>query len=208
MAVMFQRFYRGGSELWRKEFKRKAFHQLTLLYLGAYLLLGHPTSAWAAAAFTALVTAVELLRLRTAVGRAFFEKWFGIIIRTKEADRFSGAFYASLGTSTVFALFGGTPAIIIASILALSLGDAVSPLVGMRFGWKPFTVMGTQRSVDGTLAGFFMALAIGLLTGFPLPVALGAAAVFSLVDTFPVKPDDNLWIPIAFGSALYLLGLL
>lgn len=200
------RFYRGGSPGWKRELKRKAFHQLTLSYLGVYFLLGHPAAAWAVGAFTCLVVVVEVLRLRTAVGRAFFFKWFGGILRPKEAERFSGTVFASLGILTVFSLFGGRPAIVIASMLALAWGDAVSPLVGMRFGWKPFTVMGTQRSVDGTLAGFATALAIALFCGFSLPVAAGAAAAFSLVDTFPVKPDDNLWIPIVYGASLFLLG--
>lgn len=208
MTIMVSRFYHGGSELWKKELKRKAFHQLILLYLAAYFLLGHPAAAYAMAAFTVLVAAVELLRLKAAWARPFFNEWFGGIIRVKEAERFSGSFYVCLGVLAVFVFFGSDSAIVTAALLALSLGDAVSPLVGMRFGWRPFTVMGIQRSLDGSLAAFLTVLAIGLLTGFPPLVALGAAAAFSVVDTLPLKPDDNFWIPVVYACALYMLGRL
>ena len=59
-----------------------------------------------------------------------------------------------------------------------------------------------------SLASFTLVLLMNLLLGFSPLVALGGALVFSAVDTYPVKPDDNFWIPIAVPAALYLFGLL
>lgn len=196
--------YKGSSDAFKFELKRKAFHQLTLLYIPAVLLLG-AHAAPALALWTALVGGLDLLRLRAAWARPFFDRWFGGIIRAKEADRLSGSFYVSLGITIAAALFGGSPVIVIAAIAALALGDAASPLVGLRFGWKPYSVLGTRRSLDGTLASFAVAYSIALAAGCSPISALGAAAAFSVVDTLPVKPDDNLWIPVVFAAALHFL---
>lgn len=198
-------FWRGSSDAFRKEFKRKAFHQLSLLYLAAYFVIPPAHRVAAFAAWTGVVAAVELARLYWKPARRFFERWFGGIIRAKEAEHFSGSFYATLGLAVTAALWGANPAVMAGAVLALSLGDAASPLVGLRFGVGRFKVAGTQRSVDGALAGFAVVLAIGLSLGFSPLVAALAALVFSAVDLYPVKPDDNLWIPIAFGTALALL---
>jgi CDP-diacylglycerol--serine O-phosphatidyltransferase len=197
--------YKGSSDAFKRELKRKAFHQLTLLYIPALLLLGHHAVA-AMALWTGLVGVVELIRLRAAWARPFFAKWFGGIIRAKEAERFSGTFYVTLGIAIATALFwSSSPVIVVAAIAALALGDAVSPLVGLRFGWRPYSVMGTARSVDGTLAGFGVAFAIALAAGCGPLAALAAALAFSVVDVIPVKPDDNLWIPVVFAAALHFL---
>lgn len=196
----------GGSESFRREAKRKLFHQVTLITVPLYLLTPPDWRLATAAGFTAFIGLVELARLKSATLRPFFEKWFGGIIRAKESARFSGSFYAALGATVVVLLFGSDAPACLAGFLALGLADAASPLVGLRFGWKPFTVAGTQRSVDGALAGFAVAAAIALALGFSLPVALAAALAFSAVDIYPVKPDDNFWIPVVFAAALHLLG--
>ncbi len=201
------RLYKGGSEVWKTEVKRKAFHQLILGYLALGLCVSYPLNAVLACAWCGVVAAVELIRLRADWAKPFFDRWFKRILRAKETEKFSGSFYVALGLAIALLLFGWSPALSAGAVLALAWGDAVSPLVGMRFGWRPYTAMGTVRSVDGTAAGFLMAFAIGVLCGFSPWVALGAAAAFSVVDIFPVKPNDNFWIPIAFPAALYLLSL-
>jgi dolichol kinase len=158
-------------------------------------------------AWTGLVAAVEAVRLFVPKAKPLYDRFFGGIIREKEATRLSGTFYGALGISLSLLFFGANPAIAVASVLYLALGDAVSPLVGLRFGVGRYKVRGTDRSVDGTLAAIAVAVAIGLATGFSLPVALGAAAAFSLVDTIPIAPDDNFWIPIVSGAALFFLSL-
>jgi dolichol kinase len=200
--------YEGGSDLFKKEVRRKTFHQKNWGYLLAFLLLGYPLSAYALGGFTATIGVVEVLRMKWDPMRRWTQRHFGDVLRAKEATRFTGMFYGALGVATSVALYGWSKPLVAAGILAYTVGDAVSPLVGMRFGWKPYTIAGTKRSLDGTLAGFAVVLAMILALGFSPLVALGGALAFSAVDTYPVKPDDNFWIPVAVSSALFLLGRL
>lgn len=196
----------GGGEAFKRECRRKAFHQLLLGYLAAYSLCGYPRIVWVSGAWTILVAAAETLRLKARWARPFFLRWFSGIIRDKEMSRYSGAFFAAAGVWLTFFFFGDEPRVVTAAILFLTLGDAASPLVGLRFGYGPYAVLGVRRSLDGTLAGFAVAFLIGLGAGFSAPVALAAAFVFSLVDTIPIKPDDNFWIPFAGAAALHFLS--
>lgn len=193
-----------ASEAWKRELHRKAFHQATLLYLAAYRLIGWPLILKVMAPWLLVVAVLDYARVRRWEA-GLIHRWFGALIRPKESQRFTGAFYVTLGMLALFALHGDRPDVVTASVLVLSLGDAASPLVGMRFGWRPYEVLGTRRSLDGTLAGYAVAAVIGLACGFPWPAALLAAAAFSVVDTVPVPPDDNLWIPVVYGTALRLL---
>jgi len=192
------------ERFWR-ECRRKAFHQLLLLYLAAYHWIGFPRIVPIFGAWVVFVALAETFRLKTELGAAHFGRWFGGILREKEKFRYSGTLFAAAGLWLVFFLFGDFPRVVTAACLYLTLGDATSPLVGLAFGYGPYTILGTRRSLDGTIAGFLVALAIGVGAGFPIGAALGAAAAFSVVDTFPVKPDDNFWIPIAGAAALRAL---
>lgn len=194
-----------GKAAFPRELRRKAFHQLILLYLAAYFLIGYPRIVWAMGAWVLFVAMVETLRLKVPATRTYFLKWFGGIIREKENRRLSGAFYVTLGLWITMALFGARPRVVTAGLLFLTFGDAVSPLVGLRWGWGRFSVLGMRRSVSGVAAGFAVTLVIGCALGFALPAAVAAAAAFSVVDTVPVWPDDNLWIPVVGAAVLAYL---
>ena len=81
----------------------------------------------------------------------------------------------------------------------------------MRFSnWchSAFAASSEVRAASWTtapLAGFAVVWAMILALGFSPLVALGAALVFSAVDVYPVKPDDNFWIPVAVSTALFAL---
>lgn len=204
--------YRGGSGVWKKELKRKAFHQANLLFLGGFLGLKHLANDKVALASLAVLTAVfgvvEYARLagKKIPGTDWLEK----LKRDKENKQPSGIFFGTLGATIAagIAVMMGDWRYMAGAVLALAWGDAASPLFGMRFGFGRYRVNGTLRSADGTLAGAAVALGIGLALGFPLAASLGAAVVFSLVDTYPVKPDDNLWIPASYPAALAAFGAL
>jgi dolichol kinase len=204
--------YSGGSDLFKKEARRKLLHQKNWGYLLAFHLalhrLGYPLTAYAFAGFAALAGLIGILRMKWTPMREWAQRHFGDVLRQKEATHFTGFFYGALGVAVAVALYGWSKPLIAAAILAYTLGDAVSPLVGLRFPWKPYTVAGTKRSLSGTLAGFTVVLATNLICGFSPLVALGGALAFSAVDIYPVKPDDNFWIPVAVPTALFLLSRL
>lgn len=199
--------------LFRAELKRKVFHiSAILLAIPAFYWIGYPTIIAPMAVFVGAMGLVEYQRLkaRQAWPWRMIEPWLGGLVRASESDRPSGSFYASLGLLAAFTLYGFNPALVVAGVLALALGDSASPLVGLRFGWGRFTVRGATRSVDGMLAGFAVALAIGVGLGFSPLVAALAAVAFTFVDVgvVPVKPDDNFWIPVVFPGALLLFSRL
>jgi hypothetical protein len=146
--------YDGGSDVFKKEVRRKTIHQKNWGYLAAFLLMGYPLGAYVFGAFTVLVGVLELLRMHYPPVRDWAQRRFGAVMREKESKQFTGFFFGALGVATATALYGWSRPIVAAAILAYTVGDAVSPLVGMRFGWKPYTVAGTKRSLDGTLAAF------------------------------------------------------
>lgn len=190
-----------------REFKRKAFHLLSLIYLAVYLKLGHPLALYLLAGWMFLVAAVETARLKSPAVRNYFQSVFGGIIREKETGRYTGTFYTTLGSLVTLFFFGTRPVIVNAALLYLSLGDAASAVVGKKWGNHPYKVMGQTRSLEGTAAGFLVAWACGWSISLPPAIALGGAVVFSLADAVPIPPDDNLWIPVITASALLLMGL-
>lgn len=195
------------AALIRLELRRKTFHLLILLYLGAYWLIGEPQIRPVAAFWTALVVTVEISRLKIRAVGDLFRRVFGPIIREKEADRFTGAFYSSLGILTVFYIFQGRPTVVAAALLYLAFADSASALFGRIWGGHFYKLRGEIRSLEGSAAGFLAALACGLAVGLGPPRALLGALVFTAVDAAPIPPDDNFWIPVLTGAALAISGI-
>lgn len=190
-----------------RELRRKTFHLGGLIYLGVYMALGYPKVLRVMAGWMVVVAGLESARLLSPAARKVIQRIFGPIIRDKEHDRFSGAFYTTLGVFVVFLAFGDRPTIVSASILYLSLGDAASAVVGKMWGRHQYRVLGDIRSLEGTGAGIAVALLCGLLLRLPAAAVLLGAGAFTLTDTVGLPPDDNLWIPVVTGGALYLLGV-
>ncbi len=84
-------------------------------------------------------------------------------------------------------------------IITLTLGDALSTIIGMKFG-KTKIVHG--KTLEGTIAGT-LAATLGLAVLFPLPIALAAAITGMLAEYLPI--NDNYTIPLASATALALL---
>ncbi|MBN2324550.1 MAG: haloacid dehalogenase-like hydrolase [Spirochaetes bacterium] len=89
------------------------------------------------------------------------------------------------------------------AVLVVAISDSVSALVGRRFG--RIRILGMKnRTVEGSLAFFFSAFAI-LILFYPLPHALLATVVATLMELVPVYNLDNFLIPL--GTALILAFL-
>ncbi|MBI5622665.1 MAG: hypothetical protein HY924_02685 [Elusimicrobia bacterium] len=186
----------------RIELCRKLFHLCSLLYLGAFLLIGPDRILASMLPWMAAVWAFEALRFHTAWGRAAVQRLFGFMIREKEAAHYTGFFYTTLGALLVFIFFRAHPGIVQTVLLYLALGDSASALVGLSWGRHPFWVFGRKRTWEGSAAGFSVALAVGLASGLSPGLALAGAAAFSAADILPLPPDDNVWIPVLPGAVL------
>jgi len=121
-----------------------------------------------------------------------------------------GLIFFLAGCLLTFKLF--TQDIALASIVVLTFGDAISTLAGFfgqRYKQKPFSKF---KTLYGTIMGTIVSFLIALI--FIEPLYAAVAAVFGmLVEALAIKigeteADDNLIIPLAAGTACYLLRLI
>jgi len=203
------------------EVKRKGIHLSGLSVPAAIILLGKDATVGlvAIALFAALF--LERRRLSGKIGLP--------AVRDHEADRVAGYIYYIFGALLTVFLF--SPAIAIAAMLMLSLGDAASGIFGSVVrgsavrtrimegqGWrpKPLPVVAGTFAVC-LLVGYCAQLIEGRF--FPGPevlsfsVFLAGAAAATFADAVPLSIrkrviDDNLSIPVLSGSAMFVASLL
>jgi dolichol kinase len=203
------------------EAKRKAIHLSGLSVPAAILLFGKAGAITFVA--TALVVALFLERRRLS-GKISLPA-----VRDSEKKRVAGYIYYISGALLAVLLF--PPAIAIAAMLMLSLGDAASGIIGsvvrgsavrtriMEGGaWrrKPLPVVAGTFAVC-LLAGYAAFLIEGRFFLEPsilsFPVYLVGAAAATFADAVPLSfrkwvIDDNFSIPVFSGAAMLLASLL
>lgn len=114
----------------------------------------------------------------------------------RSGANYRGAFYFYLASAVSLFLFPLQIAAL--SITVLALGDSLSTAAGIFGSHKIF--YNRKKTWEGTLAGFAAAFAGCLLISPQL--ALPAALTGMIVESLPLKIDDNLTIPILTGIAL------
>ena len=193
------------SEL-RREFSRKAFHMLSLVYLGAFHFFGWPFTGWLMAAWLPVVLVIEIVRLKVPVIERALVGFFDGLMRETERKHFSGILYTTSGSLAAMLIAHGDPIIVGAAILQLALGDAASALVGKAFGRTK--LFGGLKSLEGSLAGLAVGFASALACGVRPGAAFAAALAGALAELLPTTPwfNDNLWIPVASAAVLRLAG--
>ncbi len=189
-----------------REFGRKAFHQLSLVYLGAFYYFGWPRVGFLLAAWFVVVLVVETARLKIPVIERALVGFFDGLIRETERRHFSGIFHTTAGSLAAMLIAGGDPVIVAAAILQLALADSASALVGKAFGRTK--LFGGAKSLEGSLGGLAVGFAAALACGVRPGAAFAAALAGSLAELLPTTPwfNDNLWIPVASAVTLRLVG--
>ena len=96
-----------------------------------------------------------------------------------------------------------------AAILQMSLADGLAAIVGTYFGnGNKYSVLGSTKSVYGTLTFFAVSLAIlsyfVSASGAQLTTASLAAiaCVASIIENFGVEGIDNLLVPVFVATVL------
>jgi len=106
-----------------------------------------------------------------------------------------------LGLVHILAFFTGT--------LIACLSDATAALIGRKYGKHKVIVRSKDtKSVEGFLAGMFVAYIIGMILIGPIYAIIGVV-IFFITDYFPVFTADNLLNPIfiPIGIQLFILIL-
>lgn len=192
------------------EIKRELFHALGgfLLILAIYLDWLSLTGLFV---LIILVGVFSYISLKTELpGVKWFLKHFE---RPDNIKRFpaKGLLFFLIGTFVVMRVFNNKD-ITIAAVLVLSLGDSISPLIGMKYGRikHPFS---NVKFIEGHLVGALAAF-IGLIViryfgiiNITFTQALLASAIAMFIEgvelEFKIEPlDDN--IVIQFVSALII----
>ncbi|GEM_PF-364115 len=102
-----------------------------------------------------------------------------------------GAFWYGMGTLLLF-VFINDINFLIASIIALGIGDGMATIVGQR--GRMHNPINKDKTIEGTLA-FFASVA---LLAFPFigPLSLVLALITAFIESLPQKFDDNFTIPL------------
>jgi len=190
---------REGAAVQKTE--RKLWRLITrpfaLLFIPIDLLWGRKILLLVLGAVSLVFILIDLIRL---LGR-----WeISVLIKAKEARRFSSMTYFLLA---VFIAFLAFPAEI--PYLALcftSMGDLFGKLIGSRFGRKK---LHGSKTLEGALAFLAGSLAAGytisLLVTVPL-LFVGLGGVFAaVVELFSERLDDNFSVPLLSGGLLMAL---
>jgi len=142
----------------------------------------------------------EEKRLENFLGR-FESKFrdFTMQFERKGANPFTGALFFYTGCTLAFVFFPFPVAS--AACAMLSVGDALSTLIGKKFGKRKIG----NKTFEGSLACFLGSLIAGAFFVNPYLAVAGAVAA-ALAELVP-RVDDNLTIPLASGLVMFLITL-
>ncbi len=153
------------------------------------------------ALFCALMLAIlsDLIRVMWGPEYSVFNFLTKAVLRKKEYNAAGPQIYLLVGVIFSYLLFViGLVNIltVVTAILIACFSDALSALIGRRYGKHKYTCIGGDiKSWEGLIAGTTSAFLIGLIIIGPI-YALIAAIIFLLIDYFPVIIADNLLNPI------------
>jgi dolichol kinase len=191
-----------------KELKRKLIHITGLSVPVGIIVFGKVVTAALIAVALAGSFVLEAGRLR---GKITLPS-----VREHELDKTAGYVYYILGSLITVVFF--KPAVAIAAMLMLSVGDAASGIIGSVLRGSNVRTEESAKRIKPlpiTLGMFLVCLALGYLssgvTGLPFVVYLAGAVGATLADGVPVYIgkrclDDNLTIPIYAGLFMSLAG--
>ena len=91
-----------------------------------------------------------------------------------------------------------------AAIAIFAFGDSTASIFGRYLAKTPLP-FNNDKSLEGSIAGFFFALLAGSFFVSPL-VALVGAAIAMFIEYLPLPINDNLLIPLITGLALTFLA--
>jgi len=136
------------------------------------------------------------------------KKILSIFERQHHLEKFPGRgiLFFTIGATLTLMLFERN--IAFAGILILSIGDAVSNIVGRHFG-KITTKLNPDKKIEGNVAGILLSVPFAYYF-FPNIYAVFAAATVGMfleipaIRIFGFEIDDNLLIPIGAAFTLTL----
>ncbi len=200
------------------EIYRKLLHVLAVGYPAGYLLLPEPWGLLALIGLSITALSLDLIRSRHAGTHAFFERYFGFMMRRKERDvlekdpTFNGATWVTVSATLLVLLFPTDVAVV--AFVTFMAGDAAAALIGRRFGRRRW--LRKSATIEGSMAFLVVSGATGwvLVSGLlpwpelaiSVPAVWAACFVATILEASPLPINDNVAAPL--GAALVLVGMM
>ena len=190
----------------KREFGRKAFHMLSLVYWAAFFYFGWPRVVYWLSGWLLIALIVETARLYVPAVQRLLVGFFEGMIRESERHHYSGIVHTTTGSLAAMLVAQGDPVIVGAAIGSLAFGDAAAALVGKAFGRTK--ILGGKKSLEGSLACFAACFAVAIGVGVRPGAALASSLAATAVELLPTTGffNDNLWMPVAAALVLRVLG--
>lgn len=185
------------------EISRKAVHLLGGLTALSfpYLFISH----WTVLALSLSFCAIMLITKRK-----------GLLKSIHDVGREShGGIYYPIAVYLIFLLSSAKPVIYLIAILVMAVSDAMAALVGGKYGVIKFDVEGNLKSLEGSLAFFFVTflcihIPLLLLTGVDRAESVLISCIIALLVTgfeaISLSGSDNFIVP--FGTYFILAKLI
>lgn len=200
------------------EIYRKLLHLLAMGYPIGYLLIPEPWGLVTMIALSVAALSLDWIRAHHAWSHAFFERFFGFMMRRREREVlgqgpvFNGATWVTVSFTLLILLFPVDVAFV--AFAVFMIGDASAALVGRRIGRTRWLRDGA--TVEGSLAFLIVGGAMGwiLVSGIlpwptlslPLHAVWIACAAAALLEASPLPINDNLATPL--GAAIVIMGII
>ena len=182
------------------ELRRKSVHLVGLIVPICYIFIDRRQAAIVVGILVLIALLIELLKTLWPPFRDLFYRAFAPVLRSHERKgAITGATYYLIGAFLPILLFPKILAIVCISFMIL--GDMAAALIGKKWGR---TKLFPRKSLEGSLACFFVCVLIALVKFNPT-VAIIGALVATVVELLPTKLDDNLTMPLLSGLAMYLV---
>jgi dolichol kinase len=190
------------------EAARKALHLLAMIIPAGMLVMDRIPALALLIPCAVAAVATDLLRWRIEGLGRWLDRVLGFMMRDSERGEsrstlFNGATWVMVTGALLLLVF---PARFAApAMITAMLGDAAAALVGRPWGRHPWP--GSNRTVEGTAAF----VVVGMLSFFlfpAIPVGHRAAATVTAAaaELVPLRINDNLLMPFAASTVLWLLA--
>jgi len=176
----------------KRELRRKFFHFAGFFYILGYYLLPRFTALWVMGVLLILVCLLDFSRLYYPLLNSFLFKLFGGLYRPEEEKLPSGLSFTFFGAFFTM-LFFTDEKIVLTALGYQVFGDGIAALVGLEFG----KIKIAKKSIEGSLACFFVCFLIGLIF-FDYKIALLSALGATIIEMLPIPLpfNDNLAMPL------------
>jgi dolichol kinase len=185
----------------KREILRKALHNTGITIPIAYFFFGRDVVLLYASMALLVFLGLEFIRIRA--NKLFpLERTAEYIQRKGEKNALAATVYFCVAAIAAIFFFGERAVIIGLSVAMIS--DTAAALVGVGVGKHHIK---KDKTLEGTIAGVAVAVAVSLLLNAGAEVILALGIVFLALDLVDLGIDDNFTIPLVMVAVVQILGV-